>query len=213
MMGLIGKVLRKTIKGAVKRVEAQALQELERVKEHESRKHLKRNMQVTFDEPESNANYGILDKENNDGNSSDNQLLIGETLFQSIHLSVPKGSDPSSLTKNINKSVQNYFDNEDSNDLSINYNIETGRNYKNLKLRRSKNHKISIDLKNTEVNMAILTTRDPRRDKDVPDVKYEVTNSIDLRIEDIDIYDNIPNSTWNKFLSYMNSLGGARNWD
>ena len=139
------------------------MQELERVKEHESRKHLKRNMQVTFDEPESNANYGN-DQENNDGNSSDNQLLIGETLFQSIHLSVPKGSDPSSLTKNINKSVQNSFDNEDSNDLSINYNIETGRNYKNLKLRRSKNHKISIDLKNTEVDMSeILTTRDPRR--------------------------------------------------
>lgn len=207
--GFDWKGTRKTIKGAVKRVEAQALQELERVKEHGSRKHLKRNMQVTFDEPESNAtedNYGN-DQENDDGNSSDNQLLIGETLFQSIHLSVPKGSNPSSLTKNINKSVQNYFDNEDSNDLSINYNVETGRNYKNLKLRRSKNHKISIDLKNIEVNMAILTTRDPRRDKDVPDVKYEVTNSIDLRIEDIDIYDNIPNSTWNKFLSYMNSLG------
>lgn len=203
--GFDWKGTRKTIKGAVKRVEAQALQELERVKEDESRKHLKKNMQVTFDEPEHNV------AEDNDGNdnenSSDNQLLIGETLFQSIHLSVPRGSNPSSLTKNINKSVQNYFDNEDSNDLSINCNIETGRNYKNLKLRRSRNHKISIDLKNIEVNMAIPTTRDPRRDKEVPDVKYEVTNSIGLRIEDIDIYDNIPNSTWNKFLSYMNSLG------
>lgn len=203
--GFDWKGTRKTIKGAVKRVEAQALQELERIRELESRRHLKKNMQVTFNEPDENAEAD--DEEGNDGNSSDNQLLISETLFQSIHLSVPKGSNPSNLTKNINKSVQNYSNTDNANDVNINYNIETGRNYKNLKLRRSKNHKIAIDLKNIEINMSILTTRDPRRDKEVPDTKYEITNSIDLRIEDIDIYDNIPSSTWNKFLSYMNSLG------
>lgn len=204
--GFDWKGTRKTIKGAVKRVEAQALQELERIREQEAKKHLKRNTQVTFNDPDPNT--GADDDEgSSDGNSSNNQLLIGETLFQSIHLSVPKGSNPSNLTKNINKSVQNNSNIEDSNDVNINYNIDTERSYKSLKLRRSKIHKISIDLKNIEVNMSILTTRDPRRDKEVPDIKYEITNSIDLRIEDIDIYDNIPSSTWNKFLSYMNSLG------
>lgn len=212
--GFDWKVTRKTIKGAVKRVERKALQELESNKYSESRDAVNSNSRIKFEEPipklntarkESHKEYeNDNDSENN---HSGNHLLIGETLFQSIHLTFPKGSDPISLTRNINKSVQNDMDNENSEDLNINYNIETSSSYKNLKLRRSKNHKISMDLKNIEVNMTIHTTRDPRRDKEIPDATYEMINSVELRIEDVDIYDNIPSSTWNKFLSYMNSLG------
>lgn len=231
------KQTRKAIKGAVKRVEDRARRELERKKrlsrerrelkekELESLKSQKQKKSgseskksvVQFaDVSEEEENHNKLDKEsvieNEDGFDNDYQD-IGETLFASVHLSLPKGSDPSDLATAINSEVQNdeeisKSENNIQKDTQVVHNIDIGKSYKNLRLRRSKYHKVMIDLKNIEVNVTVVSTRDPRIEqlKD-SDAQYEVVNSVDFKLDNLDIIDNVPTSTWNKFITYMNSLG------
>lgn len=161
------KQTRKMIKGAVKRVEEESLEEPE----------------TSVKDPEEDEDDEDLE-------------VIQETLFQSIHVSLPKGIDPSILTQNINKQVN---ENESEDDLN-------SVNYKDLKLRRSSKYKILIELKSIDVNLIIHTLRDPLKDPDTGET-FEKLNEIELVVDYLTIYDNLVNSTWNKYLSYMSSLG------
>lgn len=131
---------------------------------------------------------------------------IEESLFDSIYLTVPAGSEMEQFTDSINKMVQNNrFDNNTTNKAQAN--SGHGKNYKNLKLKRSMSHKVLIDLRSIEVSLTVFTSRDPRTEYTEEGAKSEITNAIDLRLDTITVYDNIPTSTWNKFLSYMNIMG------
>ncbi|CAH2354695.1 autophagy-related protein 2 [[Candida] railenensis] len=182
------KETRNAIKGAVKRVETQAVQELKSKKS-----------KVKFEEPNKASNY-----------SEDEELevpLIGETLYQSIHLSIPVGTNPSKLTQNINKNVQN-IEHEGNDESGTPSTID----HKNLRLKRSKLHKLAIEVKNLEVEVSIFTTRDPRTNKGIVDDSefkkdFEIVNSISLNIENFQILDNVPTSTWHKFVGYLRTAG------
>ncbi|CAD1808874.1 Autophagy-related protein 2 CAD motif family protein [Candida parapsilosis] len=137
----------------------------------------------------------------------DPTTVIHETLYQSIYVSAPKVARGSDLTKSINFGLQNDEEEVNDNEDKINANIKRGKNYKNLKLRRSAYHKVVADLRSVDIGVVVYSTRDPRRDKTDPDVKVEFLNLIEMSLGNIDVYDNVPSSTWNKFLSYMNILG------
>lgn len=129
--------------------------------------------------------------------------VFQETLFQSIHVVAPRNQNARDMATSINLDLQNDKDGE-SRDVST---ANSGKSYKNLKLRRSAKHKLLFDLKSIEVGVNVYSTRDPRRDKTDENMKYELLNFIELRVGTVDIYDNVSTSTWNKFLSYMNILG------
>ena len=136
-------------------------------------------------------------------NFAEPNLVVGETVYNSIYLSVPEDTEPLSLAYNVNESLYSGT----TNKSDIRTKIDFSQNYKNLKLRRSKSHKLYVDLSSLELDFVLFTLRDPRvTDKDF-DSDYELVNRVDLIIGDIDVYDNVPTSTWNKFLSYMNLLG------
>ncbi|RLV95950.1 Autophagy-related protein 2 [Spathaspora sp. JA1] len=132
--------------------------------------------------------------------------LYEETLFQSIHVAFPRQAKPSDVADAINNTITPQDENTFEEQKKAQANI-SGKNYKNLKLRRSLNHKVYVDLKNIEVNVDVFSTRDPRIDKTDPNMTHEMLSSVEVRLGTVDIYDNVPTSTWNKFLSYMNSLG------
>ncbi|KAI5951868.1 ATG2 [Candida jiufengensis] len=188
--GFDWKDTRKAIRGAVKKIESR-----QKMREEETPKNLSGDKvkdhlegEEEFDEEEDTA-----------------RSFIGETLFQSIHVSAPRTSNID-LAKSINLGLQN-DEFEEVNENKISSNIEKGKNYKNLKLRRSTFHKLLFDLKNIDIGVIIYSTRDPRRDKTDPNLKFEFLNQIEISLDTIDIYDNVVSSTWNKFLSYMNILG------
>lgn len=133
--------------------------------------------------------------------------LVGETLFLSIQVTLPKHSDPVNLTKSINNLLQNSSSEGPSADSKSLSNLIAGKYYKSLRLRRSKHHKVLFNLKNTEINMTIFSTRDPRKESPSPNIPFEIINSLELRVENIDVFDNIPTSSWNKMLSYMSIMG------
>lgn len=214
------KETRKVIKGAVKRVEAKARKEhakktLERMNSEAPERASGKASGVKFNLPEaSEGEYHNVtfteehthenESENDEANSADEN--ISETLFQSIHLGLPRGSNPTILTENINSMVQNTSNLQDEEpNKAINVNL--GKNYKNLKLRRSKYHKVQADLSNIEVNATIMTTRDPRKELPAKKDSFETVNSVDVKVDTVDVYDNVPTSSWNKLLTYMSILG------
>lgn len=217
------KQTRKTIKGAVKRVEMRAMKELERKKRLEKQKKEERNKVeatrepvVKFADDDALAVVGNvsavdsldeLDFTEEEGEAEEEEEEeeegnIDEVLFSSVHLTLPKGANPRSLTDNINKGVHS-----GDSEIVSQINVDVAKNYKNLRLRRTRNHKVMVDIKNLEVNVTIVTTRDPRKEKPEPNKDMEIVNLVELKIDTFDIIDNVLTSTWNKFLTYMSSLG------
>ena len=107
--------------------------------------------------------------------------VFQETLFQSIHVVAPRNQNARDMATSINLDLQNDKDGE-SRDVST---ADSGKSYKNLKLRRSAKHKLLFDLKSIEVGVNVYSTRDPRRDKTDENMKYELLNFIELRVEQL----------------------------
>ncbi|EMG50685.1 hypothetical protein G210_1654 [Candida maltosa Xu316] len=178
---------RKAIRGTVKKFETQHKQQQQKSDEEHAKP------QVQFEDTP-------IDEDGGDDNTA-----FEETLFQSIHITAPRQTNPVDMAASINQQIQNDTEIQDIDKYEEN--VNDGKTYKNLKLRRSVKHKILIDLKNIEVGVVVFSTRDPRKDKTDPSMPYELLNSVDVRVGTVDVYDNVPTSTWNKFLSYMNILG------
>ncbi|ODV80501.1 uncharacterized protein CANTADRAFT_30350, partial [Suhomyces tanzawaensis NRRL Y-17324] len=178
------KSTRKSIKAAVKRVE-----------------------ELAHKDEESSDYPGEMSE-----SESDTSDTYGETLFKSIHLALPRGTSPTKLTDTINRNVQN---NRESSETVVSseastkaqLNVDVRKNYKNLKIRRSMFHKVLIEAKNLETNISVHSTRDPRKNSTDDDLNFELLNTLEVRLDDLIIYDNVPSSSWNKFLGYMNSIG------
>lgn len=223
--GFDWKETRKSIRGAVKRVQEEAQEEREKrlAKKYKSLRRRKNdNAGDNFDtkdsirEPYLDLSHDMQSLEEPLGpnisekplhetteNFAEPDLVVGETVYNSIYLSVPEDTEPLSLAYNVNQSLYSGM----TNKSDINTRVDFEQNYKNLKLRRSKSHKLYVDLNSLELDFILFTLRDPRvADKDFGS-DYELVNHVDLIIGDIDVYDNVPTSTWNKFLSYMNLLG------
>ncbi|KAI5968854.1 ATG2 [Candida margitis] len=180
---------RKAIRGAVKKIES-----------------VQKKSEASFNE--TSERNGSEETVNTDTAAEpDSTSVIQETLYQSIYVSAPKAAQGTDLAKSINLGLQNNEDDINDREDKIDANIKRGKNYKNLKLRRSAYHKVVADLRSIDIGVVVYSTRDPRRDNTDPDMKVELLNLVELSLGTIDVYDNVPSSTWNKFLSYMNILG------
>lgn len=124
--------------------------------------------------------------------------LIEQTLYQSIHLSVPVDGSANILAARINDQVLS----DKRHDAK-----KSQKPHKNLQLRRSTSHKIKVDVTEVSADIQIFSTRDPKTEKYALNVPFELMQKIDLKIHTCDIIDNVLSSTWNKFLTYMNILG------
>lgn len=171
---------RKAIGNAVKRLEKKAAEEKMRREESPN---------------ETRISPGLSNKDRRE----ESDEIIGETLFDSIHVAFPISSDPSKFTAKINSDLQSRKPEDDANGIEVGKN-----NIKKLKLRRSKYHKILIELHEVEAKIKIISNNDPINSSKVKDEnEYEVLNDIDLKVADFEIIDNVPTSTWNKFVTSM----------
>ena len=67
---------------------------------------------------------------------------------------------------------------------------------KKLRLARSKHHKMTFELKGVSIDMVVF-----------PPGSGETQSSIDIRVQDLEIFDHVPTSTWKKFATYMHDAG------
>ncbi|KAK9234545.1 hypothetical protein V1525DRAFT_391341 [Lipomyces kononenkoae] len=165
---------RDTISKAIKRVEGKALEAL------------RNRLQGGYD---------------SDGNES----IIGDFLFNSIYIGIPSGNDPRELANAINRDIDDESETASQASSTTAYSSRpssrvssrpsTPNKKPKLHLKRSKTHKIQVELKGVNVDFVAYPE------------SSEVANSIDIRVREFEIFDNVSTSTWRKFVTYMYSAG------
>ena len=125
--------------------------------------------------------------------------VIGDLLFNSIYIGVPTGQDAQDLRRRINHGIDDQASETESVPLSgmsrpTSYSGSgrqaRPRQRRRLKLNRSRTHKIAFELKGLSVDVSAMP----------PDIGA-IVSSIDIRANSFEIFDNVPTSTWRKFLT------------
>lgn len=131
----------------------------------------------------------------------DDEEIVADYLFNSIYIGIPANRDPRELAQAINNDLQDMNDTESIATTAVTTTTLRAAGHhrsraKNLKLNRSKRHKITFELKGVNADLVTFP----------PDVG-ETDNSVDIRVHDLDVFDHIPTSTWRKFATYDQDAG------
>ncbi|KAI5797364.1 hypothetical protein DFH27DRAFT_526134 [Peziza echinospora] len=177
---------RDTISKAVKKVEGRALQRRSGVSEARA------SFDMEDDDPES---------------------VIGDLLFNSIYIGIPANRDPKELSRQINSNLdaadmmsetgsyastglESRPSNHSRANLDSSPSSRRTRGSGGLKLARSRTHKMQIELKGVSADFVLF-----------PQNGGETQSSVDLKVGDMEIIDNVPTSRWKKFITYMRDAG------
>ncbi|KAF2215622.1 hypothetical protein CERZMDRAFT_56367 [Cercospora zeae-maydis SCOH1-5] len=137
------------------------------------------------------------------------ESVIGDFLFNSIYIGVPADFDGQDLRRQINQGIDQEISETESVPASgisrpTIYSASGQPRHrqsrrKNLKLGRSRSHKIAFELKGVSGDVLVFGPE-----------SSDVVSSVDLRIKDFEIFDKVPTSTWRKFLTHLHSDPAAR---
>ncbi|KAF2767004.1 hypothetical protein EJ03DRAFT_316599 [Teratosphaeria nubilosa] len=131
----------------------------------------------------------------------DKEDIIGDVLFNSIYIQIPSNSDPQDLRRQMNRAIDDTASETESQPVS---NMSRPTQYsasgrpirqapkRRLKIERSRTHKVSIELHNLCADVLVFPPGDG-----------DVNSSVDVRVKDFEIYDNLSTSTWKKFLTSL----------
>lgn len=136
------------------------------------------------------------------------ESVIGDCLFNSIYIGVSSNREAGDIRRQISRGIDDLASESESyatSGTSRPSQYATGRQgrqptlKKKLRLARSKAHKIAFELKGVSIDFSLH-----------PPSSGEVQSSIDVRLQDFEIFDNIPTSTWRKFLTYYHDEENMR---
>lgn len=124
----------------------------------------------------------------------DDQDVIGDCLFNSIYVSIPANHDPRELVGGINHQLDDAESVAATSVTTTTTRTVPGQfrsRAKKLRLNRSRRHKITFELQGVNVDLVKL-----------PPGSGETDTSIDIRIQNLVVFDHVPTSTWKKFAAY-----------
>lgn len=130
----------------------------------------------------------------------EDEPVIGDLLFNSFYIGVPSGNDAQELRRQINRGIDDQVSETELSAISRPTTYSASgravrqRTQRRLKLERSKHHKIGFELKGVCADVLVFP----------PDSK-DIVSSVDVRIRDFEIFDQVPTSTWSKFLTHLQS--------
>ncbi|CAD6589543.1 MAG: autophagy- protein 2 [Alectoria sarmentosa] len=129
--------------------------------------------------------------------------VISDFLFNSIYIGIPANRDPRELAHQVNRNVddiasetESYVTSTSSGSPSRTGQVPRSRGSRKLRLRRSKYHKMTFELKGVSADMIVF-----------PPDSGDTQNSLDIKVQDLEIFDHVPTSTWKKFATYMHEAG------
>ena len=128
--------------------------------------------------------------------------VIGDFLFNSIYIGIPAKSDPAELARQVNRNIDDLVSETGSYATSTSASASPSRMQppkprgKRLRLQRSKHHKLTFELKGVCADVIVFPLR-----------SGEAESSIDIRVQDLEVFDHVPTSTWKKFATYMHDAG------
>jgi autophagy-related protein 2 len=137
------------------------------------------------------------------GFEEEEESVIGDCLFNSIYIGIPANKDPRELRNDINRNIDDLASETGSYATTTTVTAATARqgqspSYRGrrLKLSRSKYHKMTFELKGICADFVVF-----------PPGSEETQSSLDVRVNDLEIFDHVPTSTWKKFATYMHEAG------
>jgi autophagy-related protein 2 len=130
----------------------------------------------------------------------DEESTIGDCMFNSVYITIPSNfTETPDIRRGINRQIDDLASESESVPASgmsrpTNYSA-SGRpirqtHRRRLKLERSRYHKISFELKGMSVDLDVFSPG-----------SGELQSSVDVRLRQFEIFDNVPTSTWKKFLT------------
>lgn len=132
----------------------------------------------------------------------DESSEIGDFLFNSIYVGIPSNRDPKDLAQQVNRNIDDLASETESfapSSISGSPNRQSHiprAKAKKLRLTRSKYHKMTFELRGVSADLVVF-----------PPSEEETQSSVDIRVQDLDIFDHVPTSTWKKFATYMHDAG------
>jgi autophagy-related protein 2 len=136
----------------------------------------------------------------------DEESTIGDCMFNSVYITVPNNlTETPDIRRGINRQIDDLVSESESaagSGLSRPTHYSSGGrpihapNRRRLKLERSRYHKISFEVKGASVDMDVF-----------PPDSGELQSSVDVRLKQFEIFDNVPTSTWKKFLTQQHAAG------
>ena len=135
----------------------------------------------------------------------DEDESVEACLFNSMYVTIPANHDPRDLAHQINHRLDDLSSEAESYATTTTMTAmstspsrqglpKTKR--RRLRLRRSKHHKMTFELKGVCADVIAF-----------PPNSGETQSSIDIRVQDLEIFDHVPTSTWKKFATYMKDAG------
>ena len=131
------------------------------------------------------------------------ESVIGDFLFNSIYIGISTNRDPRELAHQINRNLddhasetESYATSTSSGSPSRKGQVPRSRGSRKLRLKRSKYHKMTFELKGVSADVIVF-----------PPDSGDIQSSLDIRVRDLDIFDHVPTSTWKKFATYMHEAG------
>ena len=129
----------------------------------------------------------------------DEDFVEEDFLFNSVWIGVPIKEEKGALARRINHDIDDHAS-ETSSYATSTATRSTGTTARprsttrsgrrRLKLERSKHKKIAFSLMGVAVDLVVF-----------PPNSGETLNSIDVRVQDFEIFDHVPTSTWRKFVT------------
>ncbi|CAI6266894.1 unnamed protein product [Periconia digitata] len=120
-------------------------------------------------------------------------------LFNSVWIGVPVKDDTGGLARQINREIDDQVSETGSyaastatrsTNATIRPRSATKSTKGRLKLQRSRHKKIAIELMSVAVDLVVF-----------PPDSGETLSSVDVRVQDFEIFDHVPKSAWRKFLT------------
>ncbi|EWC45786.1 hypothetical protein DRE_05123 [Drechslerella stenobrocha 248] len=129
-----------------------------------------------------------------------------DVLFNSIYITLPLNRDPKDLSKDIQNQIRGGYDTQSETGsyapttTTLDSEAPGSRGpqarRRDQKFQRSQRNTMQFELKGVDVDFTIFA----------PD-GLEVQSSLDLRINDVRVTENVRTSTWRRFLTYMREAG------
>ncbi|RVD86723.1 uncharacterized protein DFL_004985 [Arthrobotrys flagrans] len=150
---------------------------------------------------------GLEEEEDEDEDEGDEESATYDVLFNSIYITLPQHRDPKDLSKDIQNQIKGNYDLQsetgsyaptvttvDSPYPPGSKNPLTRR--RDQRYQRSKRNAMQFELKGVDVDFTIFE----------PD-GLEIQTSLDVRINEVQVTENVRTSTWRMFLTYMREAG------
>lgn len=144
---------------------------------------------------------------------SEDEDVVGDCLFNSIYVSIPARNDPRGLVGDINRQLDDDASIAATTVTTATTRTGTGQfrsRSKKLKLGRSKTHKIAFELSGLNVDLVQFAPPQGQKSSSLGQTEFapgQTLASIDLRVNNLEIFDRLPTSTWKKFATYDMDAG------